>query len=245
MIIQCPACTTRYVVPDAAVGVEGRTVRCAKCRHSWYQDGPELDLVDGRSGAEIAAENNAASATAAEPDPEFTEDRPPPPPATERRVKPSDDVSHFDAEPPFRKRRNPVKMWSWAAGVFAVVAMAAIAAISLWGMPDWVPGNQPTMVATQPDLQLEFPPEQQERRELANGTAFFGASGEITNIGTSSRQVPTILIVMRDARDTIVYSWEVMPPKRSLAPGESVTINEARTDIPRSAKYAEIGWMPQ
>ena len=34
------------------------------------------------------------------------------------------------------------------------------------------------------------------------------------------------------------------PPKRSLAPGESVTVNEAVTDVPRSARFAEIGWKP-
>lgn len=42
MIIACPACATRYAVPDSAIGVDGRTVRCAKCRHSWFQDGPAL-----------------------------------------------------------------------------------------------------------------------------------------------------------------------------------------------------------
>jgi hypothetical protein len=37
----------------------------------------------------------------------------------------------------------------------------------------------------------------------------------------------------------------VPPPQRTLAPGESVTINEAVTDIPRSARFAEIGWKPE
>jgi predicted Zn finger-like uncharacterized protein len=44
MIIACPACGTRYAVPEAAIGSEGRTVRCAKCKHSWFQDPPELEL---------------------------------------------------------------------------------------------------------------------------------------------------------------------------------------------------------
>lgn len=54
MIIACPACETRYVVPDSAIGVDGRTVRCAKCKHSWFQDG-------------ASAEQMAAAATAQAP----------------------------------------------------------------------------------------------------------------------------------------------------------------------------------
>jgi hypothetical protein len=56
--------------------------------------------------------------------------------------------------------------------------------------------------------------------------------------------LPSILIVMRDARERIVYRWEVIPPRRRLGPGESVTINEAVTDVPKSAVAAEIGWKP-
>jgi hypothetical protein len=156
-----------------------------------------------------------------------------------------DDYSHFDHQPPFRPRRNRLKLLTVAAAIFAVVALGAVAAASYWGLPDWAPISRPTFAQAQPDLVLDFPAEKQDRRTLPNGTEFFGASGTVTNVGKTTQTVPSILIVLRDARDRIVYSWEVAPPKRSLAPGETITINEAVTDVPRSAKFAEIGWKPE
>lgn len=135
-------------------------------------------------------------------------------------------------------------MWTIGAVVFAVVSSVGIGAAALQGLPDWVPLARPTFAMAQPDLVLDFPPNRQDRRTLPNGTEFFGASGTITNVGVVRRDVPTILIVLRDKQEQIVYSWEVAPPKRELLPGESVTINEAVTDVPRTAKFAEIGWKP-
>ena len=37
MLLVCPSCRTRYAVPDNAVGVDGRQLRCANCKHSWFQ----------------------------------------------------------------------------------------------------------------------------------------------------------------------------------------------------------------
>lgn len=271
MIIACPACATRYVVPDSAIGAEGRTVRCAKCRHSWFQDPPELVLSEPAPEAPpthpveappaaVAAppEDHApppASPPYAAPPPSPEPEIPPPLPAepvqppvgepVPTRVGASDDgASQFEAAPPFRRRRNTLRLWTWAAAIFAVLAAGVMAAVSYWGLPDWVPVSRPTFDVGRPDLQLDFPADQQERRQLPNGIEYFGASGTITNVGSVARDVPPILIVLRDARERIVYSFEVQPPKRSLAPGESVTVNEAVTDVPRSARLAEIGWKP-
>jgi hypothetical protein len=169
----------------------------------------------------------------------------PPPPLQDVEHYGDDEFSQFDSEPPFRPRRNILKLLTWAAAIFALLAVGTVVAVSYWGLPDWVPVSRPTFGQGRPDLQLDFPADQQERRQLPNGTEFFGASGTITNIGRETHRVPAILIVLRDSRERVVYSWEVAPPQRTLAPGESVTINEAVTDVPRSARFAEIGWKPE
>ncbi len=270
MIIACPACSTRYVVPDSAIGVEGRTVRCAKCRHSWFQTGPELSprpqateqpaQFDQPGLQAPATEPEAPEATSAAPSgrpvpvPAMDEPRSQPtpvPPVVPRAaaVPPAEgdygERSVFAHEPPFRPRRNPLKLWTAAAVLFALTVAALIGAVGWFGMPDWFPTAKRTFGESRPDLELSFPAERQDRRTLPNGTEYFGASGTVTNVGKDVREVPPILIVLRDARNKIVYTWNVVPPRDVLKPGESETINEAVTDVPKTARYAEIGWKPE
>lgn len=314
MILTCPACSTRYAVPDSAIGIDGRTVRCAKCRHSWFQEGPELAEADAAPTRDASRERGAPapSPTAAEsgsaasgpppaapkparkgpaPQPasapaDAEPPAPPPPSVSEPPAGPEPvhykDVQHepvpsfdstpsrvperattarvyddteafsysdeapssFDFAPPFRPRRNWARIGTYLAVIFGVVTLGLAAVVAWSGVPDWMPIPRPTFAEAQRDLQLDFPRNRQDKRTLPNGTEFFGASGTVTNVGSETRIVPTLLIVLRDARNRVVYSWEVVPPQRSLRPGESVTINEAVTDVPKSAVVAEIGWKP-
>lgn len=75
MLLLCPACATRYVVPDAAIGISGRQVRCANCKHSWFQDG--VILPDPPAPA-IAAPISAQTAPSAPEAPEAPETAPTP-----------------------------------------------------------------------------------------------------------------------------------------------------------------------
>ncbi len=89
MIIACPACGTRYALPDSAIGVEGRTVRCAKCKHSWFQEAPEMALSPRPPAPPTLP-------PAPPPSP------PPPPPVVERAAEPADTpepaISHWHSE---------------------------------------------------------------------------------------------------------------------------------------------------
>lgn len=37
MIIQCPSCSSKFLVPNNAIKAEGRKVKCSKCKHIWLQ----------------------------------------------------------------------------------------------------------------------------------------------------------------------------------------------------------------
>ncbi len=274
MIIACPACNTRYAVPDSAIGVDGRTVRCAKCRHSWFQDGPRVEAPAAappppppphlpEPEPEPESQPQPDPEPEPEPEPQLVEpvvaepEVPPPyaeepPPLPQREPAPApayaDDGydeagSSFRYEPPFRARRNPAKMWMLAALLFAAMSLGAVAAVAAYGLPDWVPFARPTFAEAQPGLQLDFPASRQERRTLPDKSVYYGLSGTITNTGDTRRSVPAVLIVFRGARNQIVFTQELVPPKRVLAPGETVEINEALT-VPRSARFREIGWKP-
>jgi hypothetical protein len=230
-------------VPDSAIGVDGRVVRCAKCRHSWFQDGP--DPVDGMGEAAAVAPESQVSAPVsdegpAEPAPASYA------PATyaEPPVDPDFDEtpSSFAHEPPFRPRRNPARVWIWAFIAVVLVAGAAVAAMARFGIPDWLPVPHGALAEAQPDLRLNFPPNQQQWRPLPNGNSFFNVSGSIANASMERRAVPTLEIVLRDAHKAVVYSLETASPKPVLAPGESETIDQAIIDAPKSAQIATIGW---
>jgi predicted Zn finger-like uncharacterized protein len=75
MLIVCPSCATSYMIDQAAVGLAGRSVRCARCKATWFAGGP-------KSAADVTAfVDNVIAEAEAQPAPTARAKTPPPPAA--------------------------------------------------------------------------------------------------------------------------------------------------------------------
>ena len=67
MIITCPKCSTQFSVPDRALGGGGRTLKCARCAHKWFQT-PEAGNRPQSSGLPLEMEPQPMRPTPPAPD---------------------------------------------------------------------------------------------------------------------------------------------------------------------------------
>jgi predicted Zn finger-like uncharacterized protein len=244
MILVCPQCATRYIVPDTAIGPSGRSVRCAACKHSWFEEGPALPAREP-AVAEVAVAETSTEVPAETPPASDPPSPPPPPPPqmdyerpvadADREPVPESESSSFVHEPPFRPRRNPAKMWTAAAITFALAVTALGGALYYFGAPNWAVNIGLAPEGSDPDLLLDMP-RKPERRQLPSGDEYFAFSGRIVNASDRTLAVPPIIVEMRDDQDRLVFGWTIRPPVRELGPGDQASFHESRIDIPKNAR---------
>lgn len=238
MILECPECSTRYLVPDSAIGADGRTVRCATCRHSWFQEAAAIELPVEAIVAEPTIEPAVdAPEDAAIEAPAAPRVVTPPPPIIEA---PGSDYDAFAHRPPFRPTRNLQRRRTIAAVVAGLLMLAGVAAIVWLGAPGLLASIGLPVGAAESPLRIKDNPI--ERRELENGSELFAVSGRVTNPSSSRQRVPDIRAELRDAQGRLVYGWTITPERRVLPPGGGIEFNSAKLDVPSNSKRLELSF---
>lgn len=225
MILECPACQTRYTVPDGAIGVNGRAVRCAKCGNSWHQ---------WPAGSQV--EQTAPVQLEKAPEPEAAA---PEPVADDVPVSVTGEYDYEDERP---SRTNPARRWTIVAAIVGVLLLVAIAAMQFIGFDrlrtqlGWNGGG--ATVA----LLIEVP-SKPERRALASGNELFALTGRVVNPTRERQNVPDIQAELQDAQGRVVYNWIITPPQRTLDPGATAQFDAAVYDVPAGARELKLSFV--
>jgi predicted Zn finger-like uncharacterized protein len=246
MILSCPSCDMRYVVPDSAVGPSGRKVRCASCRFSWFQEPPPLDLKTSAQ-AEIPAEAPAAAAPPPAAPPSsapvsraLRDEEPEPPPQWQRNSAQPEAESEAYVDDGYRPRRNRSRLWLWLAIVAALLMLGAVAVIQYFGLPEL---GQRIGIPVQAGQSLVLTGTA-DRRWLASGNELLEVRGEISNPTEETQNVPQIRAELKDARGQVVHSWSIAPPVRAIPPGGRVNFDSAERDVARGGRILSLTFGP-
>jgi predicted Zn finger-like uncharacterized protein len=253
MILTCPACATRYVVDPKAIGVSGRTVRCARCHKSWHQDLPE-DLPPPRLTRPVEAEAPPVMPTLSS----SYQDRP----AFDPFDEPEDEGPPAAPMPSFMARPEPIGgdrnlpalhsprpriskfMIGWAALVLVLVLLIA----GLWFartplVAAWPPLERLYVLA---GIQVDAPSFGLEVRNLTpafskvDSTQTLVVTGEVVNISGGVRKVPSLRVTLRNAKSEALKTWDFTTGRDQLLAGETAPFQTSIANPPADASTAVV-----
>lgn len=239
MLIVCPHCATSYQVQAAALGPQGREVRCARCRNMWRAM-PDEDhaMADALTQAADAIGGAAARPSAqpmADPEPDAMPVVESPPLANEAAGNPVEwTAPHIDslAAPAPAKAVRParaprLRMPSLRVNLkVALLAMGALAAALIVWRAEVVRALPQTaaffrLVGLDTNLRnLRFE-DVRVSTETVDGKQVLVIQGEIVGTGRNAAvEVPRLRFVVRDAKGTEIYGWNAIIEQAKLGFGE-------------------------
>lgn len=217
MILACPKCATRYLLDPAALGANGRRVRCAKCGETWHQTAP----------------------VEAPPPP------PAPEPAAEPRPARRESLAAPRANlPALAPKRRSLAGVGW---LLLVLAVAGLLAGGWFGRDAIVAAWPPAanlyaalgLEPPPPKLGLEL---RNLRSSTAteNGGRSLMISGEVVNVTDRPVQLPPVKIGLRDAGRREIRSTTIALEPAEIGPKSTLPFATRLPQIPAEAKDVEV-----
>lgn len=234
MILVCPSCDTRYFADDAAIGKDGRRVRCVSCGHSWFTKlpdeagapAPPEDTGLTREQVERLRQTAAANSAA--------------------RAGPH---AEFRAREHARRKRDRSRAagFAWTAGfvVFAAVVGASILfrneVADMWPRTA-VLYRMVGLDVNRFGLVLE---NVGAKRSFDGTTPVLTVTGAAVNTGQERREAPQLRVVLRDEKGKEVKTWTDSLDVPSLGPGERVEFSSRFEAPPVETYRLSVTFAPQ
>jgi predicted Zn finger-like uncharacterized protein len=210
MLIVCPSCASEYTIDPAKLGPDGRTLRCAICRDTWFV--------------------SPAEAETAMPEPLPEE----PPGATLLPPAPAS-----PAHPRKRRVKAPPKTSARRIAVVAAATLVAVLALPLLGegvsKARHVMGH---LVETE-HADLAFRQVTSEIIGT-DGARMLVVEGEITNGGVGPAPLPPLEFLVRNGDEQVLATWTEAPPRPTLGPGETTRFASRLASPPADGRQVRV-----
>ena len=235
MILTCPACTTRYLVEPAALGADGRRVRCARCQHTWH-----AEPLEEEPPAPQLVEDEAAPADAPTPEPHDDAEQDDDIAAARRR-------SRARAQLPAVRESSGGKLWvAWL--ILALVVAGIVAGSVLYRIEivaAWPPAGKlyrTVGLSLEPPFTLETGGIKFENVIREGGTVLL-VSGTILNTGTIKQVIPALQVTLLDENRRAIHHWTTQVSQTVLAPKQSIAFQTELKDPPDSARFLKVDFL--
>lgn len=254
MLIVCPTCTTSYDVDPTSLGPAGRTVRCARCKTSWFasaQSHPVGDFV-----ADVIAEaeaRDAASATAARDDisDETPDDAYETPSVGNGVIMPDDapslvptagteDITDEDEGFAARRarlqarRKTKRKSSKWTATILVLLGFNILLVAARSEVVRYLPQSASLFAAIGLPVNLRHLSFQDIKiaKDEHDGVSVLSVSGKIVSQSGSPVEVPPLRFAIRNAAGQEIYVWTTNPGKSVLEPGQTLAFHSRLASPP-------------
>jgi predicted Zn finger-like uncharacterized protein len=250
MRLDCPSCSASFEVNPTALEPNGRTVRCAECKTTWFVPAPRFALAGDMPEEmpapvpvpEVTAEDRADhQALAAEvkiveaESPPLAVEEPealPPPPQRKTVAR--------AVSPTRARRQSPLGL-----------AAIALAVILVFGVV-----NRQAIVRAAPEMAklyaaigfpvnlrgLEFQ-NVQTRQEIQDGVTVLVIEGEVGNVVSRAVELPRVRLAVIGENGAELYSWTALLPRSILYPHERVPFRSRLASPPAAGKEIVIRFL--
>lgn len=242
MIVTCDECDTRYVVPSASIGDDGRRVRCTNCGNEWYQE-PNFDDED--NGEDI---NSFSEELARLHDDEDLEPIP-------DAVKPLPEGSAV----PALKDRNAAQESEPNANFVGRITGFSAAAVVFLVIIGVILMLQNTLVKLWPNTAVIYDMAGKDIRVTGEKLLFKGVSakavqtegyvnvnitGSLINLEKEESGVPYVQISLIEEGGSIADRWIIEDMSKSIGAEGEIAFEATYPDVDSSVKEVKIELVP-